>query len=551
MQEDSPLSARTALLGKDDPIMPGTHSKVLLVDDDPDVLRIIERVLARADYQVELAANGLEALERVERDCPDFIITDWEMPGLNGLELCTRLRQAALSHYVYMVVLTGKSEPEALVAAMEAGADDFIAKSTPAELLLAKLRAGQRVLTLERQLSHLARNDTLTGAATRRTLYEQFDKELARVRRHKLPLSCAMLDVDFFKRINDTHGHAAGDAVLKAVAGAIRESSRASDVVGRYGGEEFCIVLPETREAEAAVWAERLRRRVEALTMPGGGYAPRITASIGVAEMLDAMQSVDELIDHADQAMFVAKQTGRNRVVSFSSIDSGARHSLPSDADLEPLHTATAGEVMCGPVACLRRNESLRQAAGFFCRFRVNSVPVVDDSGRLAGILSEKDLLAEMMMPQGWQRRVSDVMKTSVVSYGEDTPILKIHEFLCRVTIRRVIVVRDGYPVGVISRGILLRWFHERVLAARRGGEMLCPAPAAGLAREELEARLDSLVAMAATLKERLTAEDRSTGPIVMHAAKQMQDVMDELISAELAADQAALPVGADAAATL
>ena len=258
--------------------------KVLLVDDDPAMLRLLCKWLKTAGYPVCTAADGQEALDAIESDCPDFLITDWEMPRINGLELCRKVRDTSLPHYIYTIFLTAKTGAAEMIAGLESGADDFLTKPVAEGELLARLQSGSRVLELERELSLMAHTDFLTGLLTQRTFYEALEKEWHRSTRLKLPLSCVMVDLDFFKQINDVYGHPAGDSVLKFVAELLLDNSRASDTVCRYGGEEFCILLPETEESDAAVWAERARARLAALRIPTDLKDMHITGSFGVAQ---------------------------------------------------------------------------------------------------------------------------------------------------------------------------------------------------------------------------------------------------------------------------
>jgi diguanylate cyclase (GGDEF)-like protein len=264
-----------------------------------------------------------------------------------------------------------------------------------------------------------------------------------------------MLDIDFFKRVNDTHGHPAGDSVLVSIAALLSGARRESDVVCRFGGEEFCVMLPETGEDGARAWADRLRLKIASLPITIGNTTLNVSASLGVAQRLDDTATCETLIDHADQALLVAKQNGRDRVVKFSSLDDRSEIALLHDGD--PFHGVLARDIMSSPVPCLRQVETAGQAADFFFRFRINSAPVVDEQGDLVGVLSEKDVMAVMLSANPWQQRVRDIMKSHVVSYDEDVPAQKIYEFLCRVSLRRVIIVKDGRPTGVIGRRNLLR----------------------------------------------------------------------------------------------
>ncbi len=249
------------------------------------------------------AADGQEALDAIEQECPDFVITDWEMPRVDGIELCRRVRAMQLPHYVHIFLLTAKTGSAEAIDGLENGADDFLVKPVLQNELLARMRSGSRMLELERRLTLMAHADPLTGLLNHRTFYESLAKEWQRSKRFHLPLSCVMLDLDFFKRVNDLYGHPAGDSVLRSVAELLLDTSRECDLVCRYGGEEFCAMLPETDETGAAVWAEHARGRLAALRLPVGDKELYLTGSFGVAECYDDTQSSEQLVDLADQAL--------------------------------------------------------------------------------------------------------------------------------------------------------------------------------------------------------------------------------------------------------
>jgi two-component system, cell cycle response regulator len=439
-------------------------SKVLVVDDDPAMRRLVSTWLEQAGFAVQTAADGLEALQSIERGCPDFLIADWDMPHLDGMELCRRLRQLPLPHYVYTLILTGKSTAEEMIEGLKNGADDFFVKPVSQELLLARLLAGKRVVELERRLKLAANTDGLTGMMTQRMFHEILSKEWHRSKRLRLPLSCVMVDMDFFKRINDLHGHPMGDQVLKAVAAVMAGNTRASDSLCRYGGEEFCVLLPDTDEEAAAAWAERVRVALAALRIAHGGDSLRISGSFGVAQCFEDVQTPEQLIDRADQALLAAKQTGRDRVVRYRVLDESGELHIERDSQAELFDGIEARHVMTPMVLCLREEESLGRAAEYFLRSRINSTPVIDGGGKLVGMISEKDLMAALVSLNYWRVPVREVMKPNVIAYEEDTPVRMIYEFLCRVSIRRVVIVKDGRPTGSISRATLLRWFRNLVV---------------------------------------------------------------------------------------
>jgi two-component system cell cycle response regulator len=442
---------------------------------------------------------------------------------------------AETAHYVYTVLVTGKSRPEEIVQGLGAGADDYLVKPVHRVELLARVQAGGRLLELESRLAELARTDPLTGVPTQRVFYEAAEKEVERVRRYRLPLSCVMLDVDFFKRINDTFGHTVGDHTLKGVARLLAESCRTTDSLCRYGGEEFCILLPETNEHDAALWADRVRKTLSAQMFSVEGQPVRVTASFGVAALALPTLGAAELVDRADQALLVAKQTGRDRVVCYSTLDDRTlRGRLISPCYDALFHEVRAEDVMTSLVAPLNVAESIRRAADYFINYRISSAPVVDDEGRMVGIVSERDLMQVEPTLVGWAQPVSEVMKTNVVCYDADTPITVIYQFLCRVTIRAVVIVCDSQPVGVISRGSFLRWFGNRLRLAEAE---LAPEEFYDIRGQRQELARDSAAQLAqaishhAAIMERALGEESVdlTSPVVS-AASRMQDMLLDLL---------------------
>ncbi len=293
--------------------------RVFVVVDDPALLRLLSKILESAGFKVQQAEDGLQAIEAIRNDPPDFVITDWDMPVINGIKLCEMLRRESLPHYVYIVLLTARSQTQDMIRGVAAGADDFSSKPVIAGELLARLQAGARVLELEHRLSVLARYDPLTELLNRRTFFEIIEKEWSRSVRHGYPLSCVMIDVDFFKRINDTYGHLAGDAVLKAISSRLDNCCRKNDCVCRYGGEEFCVLLPDTDEQGAVHWAERCRQEIAQRPCLANQQSIQLTISLGVAQRCDDTQNPERLLDLADQSLLAAKRGGRNRVVVFGS----------------------------------------------------------------------------------------------------------------------------------------------------------------------------------------------------------------------------------------
>ena len=370
--------------------MAPTSYKLLLVNDDPAMLRLLCQWLKKAGYTVSAASDGQEALQAIEADCPDFLITDWEMPRVTGPELCRRIREMSLPHYIYTLILTARTGTAEMIAGLESGADDFITKPVAESELLARVQSGSRVIEVERQLSLMADTDFLTGLLTQRTFYECLEKEWHRSSRFQLPLSCVMIDLDFFKQVDNVYGHPAGDAVLKLVAEMLLDTSRASDTICRYGGEEFCILLPETDEHDAAVWAEHPVAPWRP-AHPNGAQGDADHGQLRRRPARNDVPEAEELIRLADQALLYAKRMGRDRVIRYAAIADGAKPKLYSaDWHDEVFENLCARDVMSPLVVFLQEKNTIDDAARLFLQSGIPAVPVLNADGKLTGFISEK-----------------------------------------------------------------------------------------------------------------------------------------------------------------
>jgi len=279
-------------------------SKILIADDNVSIQNILRRLLRRHDYWIQTAENGEETLAKAMEWLPDLILLDVMMPELDGLEVCRRLKSNPKYNFIYVIMLTARSEAEDEVAGLDTGADDYIAKPFQPETLVARIRKGLRQMSDRMDAAF----DPLTGLYNRRSFESFHRQEVAKCKRYGAPLSLILMDLDHFKNVNDEYGHQAGDQVLSSVAEILREAIREADLAARWGGEEMAVLLPETDGEGADVVAEKLRRRIADHPFPAVG---QVTASFGVATMTG--EPVD-LVAAADKALYRSKANGRNRV---------------------------------------------------------------------------------------------------------------------------------------------------------------------------------------------------------------------------------------------
>jgi two-component system, cell cycle response regulator len=291
--------------------------RILIADDDPVSLLLLESTLAEWGYQVTAARDGIEAWEALRGAlAPPIAVIDWIMPGLDGIEVCRKVRHESEAPYVYLIMLTGKTEKSDIVQGMEAGADDYLSKPFDEQELQVRLRAGRRIVELQEALRAQATRDALTGVWNRGAILEILERELKRSVREGTSVGVVLADIDHFKRINDTLGHLAGDAALSEVATRMGAALRPYDALGRYGGEEFLIVLPGCDPAGTLAVAERVRTRISGTPVHSPGGVVAVTVSLGAATT-EHWSNIDSLavIRLADVALYRAKSEGRNRAL--------------------------------------------------------------------------------------------------------------------------------------------------------------------------------------------------------------------------------------------
>ncbi len=306
--------------------------KILIADDDEVSRCKLEALLSKWGYEVISVEDGTLAWEALQQEnAPRLAILDWMMPGLDGSEICRQLRHSSKGAYVYVLLLTSKVGKEDIVAGMEAGADDYLSKPFDAQELKVRLRAGKRIIDLEEALRVQATHDALTGAWNHGAIIDMLQRELFRAEREGTSTGTILVDLDYFKRVNDTYGHLIGDAVLQEAAQRMTCVLRRSDSLGRYGGEEFLVVLPGCEAADALALGERLRQCIACAPAATSMGEVSVTISLGVTTTgKGETMGVAAILQRADEALYRAKREGRNRVAVVAGSEN-----LPRELSLQ------------------------------------------------------------------------------------------------------------------------------------------------------------------------------------------------------------------------
>ena len=515
---------------------------VLIVGDDPVVLNLLTHFLEMGRYRVRSASDGNQALQMVLQSCPDILVTEWHVAGLDGLELCRRIRQLhsrkMLPHYSYVLILTDQYNKDAVVEGLEAGVDNFIERDVSClsdfrKEIQARFSAAMRIRNLENELDKAAKYDSLTRLLNRVAFFETAQTHWGQSIRNKAPLAVVMMDCDLFKRVNDIYGHIVGDTVLAELAAILRSFSRTSDVICRYGGEEFCAILPGCNEKIAWEWADRIRQRCAAIPIRHAGIEVSVTVSLGVAERTESTILFDHLVEQADQALRAAKEWGRNRSISYSEVLAHAACETGHFASLL-CDDVTARDVMMPFPLSIHPHDSVATVANYFLRTQFASLPIVDYEGKLVGVVSETDLIAMIGQQEQWMSPVTNFILPYVVSYPIATPLHKIVDFLSRTSIRHVMIVQDEMLVGYIDRTLLLRWLRNQ-WAVRSGkhSDIIPDVPPQKMlvhnlhiAAEGLKKELTNLDSVMREGEADIEIQDRK---IMVSVMSQCQDVMDKV----------------------
>ena len=291
--------------------------RVLIVDDNEDNLLLFQEYLEDNGFETVLASSGQQALNYLEDNAVDVIVLDVQMPEMDGFEVCRRVKNQDHTKDIPVIFVTAKfQDVDHVATGLYLGANDYLYKPVAEKELVARVAVMVRLKAAEDEVRRISVTDELTGLYNRRFLRKRLEEELSRAKRSQSALSVVLLDLDHFKNINDTHGHNVGDEVLCAVSEVLQSGLRQGDVVGRWGGEEFMAILPNSDVAAARITSERLRKAVEKLDLSHIHEALKVTASFGIAvfDGLDPETDAAALISWSDTAMYAAKEAGRNQV---------------------------------------------------------------------------------------------------------------------------------------------------------------------------------------------------------------------------------------------
>jgi len=460
--------------------------RILVVDDEPAAIWSLSNFLKLVGYDVLQAGSGPQALTAIDYYLPHFVIASWEMAEMSGVELCRRIRARNLPEYTYVLLLTQTADSNALMEALRAGADDFLARPLVYGELLSRLRAGARMAEYESRLRRLMRNDLSTGIGSRLVFDETVSRRLTEAARRRNTLSCVLADVDFFGRINYLFGQAAGDAALKVIAERLRDQCEHDDQIFRVCGNRFVLLHEGTSEADAATWADHCRRAISGAEISLGEQSVKVTASFGVAALAPEATAEDAL-RAAEEPLLVAKQSGRNRVVGASKINELTTGRGGAGQGADPLRSAVARDIMTSIVVSFSQHETLEAAVEFLQACKMSALPVVDADGQLLGVVSDREIKEHLAAPSLTTRTVGEILAPDAPCYEEETTVQTLFEFFQRHEANRAEIVHGGRPTGYVTRGslaalgkpILFDSFASNLPAMNRSEFLLVPDLAA------------------------------------------------------------------------
>ncbi len=291
--------------------------RILIVDDSQTNIDFCKKILAKNGYITDSCDSAEKAIEYLEKNSPDLILLDIIMPGIDGFEFCELLKNMPNMADTPVIFLSAMDDEESIIKGFKCGGVDFITKPFRTQEMLARTKTHIDLKKTKEQLLIMATTDALTGLNNRRFFMERLSIEFERIKRYQSLYTIFMIDLDLFKRINDTFGHSTGDTVLKQISKILQKELRCTDIIGRVGGEEFAIILPKTGLSQGLEIAERLRKAVELLPLEVNEDKIRVTISLGASQCDIADREMDDVLIRADSALYNAKKTGRNRVCSI------------------------------------------------------------------------------------------------------------------------------------------------------------------------------------------------------------------------------------------
>lgn len=427
--------------------------KVLLTSGDRSLLRHLSRLLELFGYQVVAAADQQQVLAAMETLGAGLVIIDGELGGLNGLDICRSIRdKAGASRDSYLLLLTQEPKAAQLIQALEAGVDDFLCKPIAYGELLARLQAGAQVLDSQWRLDGHGSVDRLTGLIGRRAFIERLNTEFSSAVRESQPLSCVMIDMDFFDRINDALGRNSANSVLQLVAQRLDQLCDEGAWTGRIAGDRFCIVLPGVSDVRAAVWAERARSTVAEEEWTLTDQRITVTASLGVAGRTPEVQTAIELLERASDALQAAKRSGRNCVVRAGQLaeEVSQFHALAAPDKL--FEGTLARDVMTPCALRFQEDELLDDVSDLISKSRYGHAPIMDAQGKFVGLLSRDACDTAGPRARKSSRHVADIANRNIPSYDEETTFKTLFEFFVSDGRSEVVITHRGEPTGIVMR---------------------------------------------------------------------------------------------------
>ena len=424
---------------------------VLIVAEDRPILRHLSRFLNTFSYDVQQVADRQQALRVLETEPPDLLIVDSSPSARDALKFCRAVSRRDNPACVHTLLIIGCEDQIDLTEALEAGVDDFLTKPLAYGELLVRLRAGARTLEFERRLKDQASAEPLTGLPGRVAFYERLAAVASAAADGESPTSCALVDIDFLRLVNQTHGRPAGDLVIRALAEQLRQLATESMFLASFNGGQFCLILPATSDLEAAQWADKIRAAVAQTEFSSGDSTLQLTVSLGIASYTGASSRVETVVEHAREAMKLAKSSGRNCVVRFGQFDDEIEVWKELAAPGRFFEQTVARDVMTPTPVVLERKQTVAQAASLFQQSRLDVVAVVDERGKLDGALWPQDVGPNVP----GATPVSEVMSTDVASFDEQTEFAALMKFFAGAEGTLAVIVCDEKPTGLVTPAAL------------------------------------------------------------------------------------------------